>query len=838
MVQLLRRLLRELKRRKVVQATLAYVAVALLVTQTADVLADALVLPDWVMRLVVLLLLLGLPLAITLSWIYDLTLPSLVRDATGARGQLHEGLYAVLTLRMPQLAGQAWENPVDLLRWRQQLQIELEPVLQQHGAALTHWQPARLVVAFVNPVQAAEAGLAIRKCPCFTVNSTVNSAMTSVAPNTIANTSAGQPAAAIAIGNALSVDSELVGEGVALSADIAAIAEPGELLLSEQVHDSLRHHPALRSLPHLVRELPSLGHPVRMYRLHEAAATAPELPPASAPTKPRWRRHLAWSLPAALLVTGASSYFWLHRQQDIAPPTVAPRTFAIVLQARDHNGEPLPALATSVADLANRLVADITSQAQLYPALEGHAMEQADFQVTGILQQQGDGLVLKFALRDSKGALIAEPTVNGQTTEIASLYNGAQEALLAALLVATGGKRLGMYTGMQSVSWEAYQHYAQGQQLLREPARDALRLAVAEFDASLRIAPDFVLALAGRCKAWLDSYLNQSEANALHRADADCERALQLEPQSYEANRMQAELLRTRGENGAARQVYQQLLLLNPLDVTAYHGLAGIEEAEGKLIDAEQTLMRAVNMRPEWWLPQRTMAQFLFRQSRYDDAAQAYRKVLQLAAPHADGYSNLGGALYMAGKLEDAADAFHRAFQLQPSFALLNNLATLHYSLGRFDEAIEEYEKAIELAPDDYRVYGNLADAQRHAGVAAGMWQVQYHRALSGSLARLEQMEDPEAHASAAYYSGQLDDFALAEKYIQRALTLAPTDAVTHFRLALIRLRQNDSEQAIAAVREALRLGYPAKLLVSDPDFRPLVADPRFLAVLKLAEQR
>jgi TolB-like protein/Tfp pilus assembly protein PilF len=63
----------ELKRRNVVRVAVLYGLAAWLILQVADVLVPALGLPDWVMRLVTLLLLLGFPLVLIFSWAYELT---------------------------------------------------------------------------------------------------------------------------------------------------------------------------------------------------------------------------------------------------------------------------------------------------------------------------------------------------------------------------------------------------------------------------------------------------------------------------------------------------------------------------------------------------------------------------------------------------------------------------------------------------------------------------------------------------------------------------------------------------------------------------------------------
>jgi TolB-like protein/tetratricopeptide (TPR) repeat protein len=63
----------ELKRRNVVRVAVLYGLAAWLILQVADVLVPALGLPDSAMRLVALLLLLGFPLVLIFSWVYELT---------------------------------------------------------------------------------------------------------------------------------------------------------------------------------------------------------------------------------------------------------------------------------------------------------------------------------------------------------------------------------------------------------------------------------------------------------------------------------------------------------------------------------------------------------------------------------------------------------------------------------------------------------------------------------------------------------------------------------------------------------------------------------------------
>lgn len=68
-----KRILSELKRRNVPKAALAYLVVAWMVVQVGDIIFPAYDIPDWVFRWLVTALIVGFPIWVVFSWIYDLT---------------------------------------------------------------------------------------------------------------------------------------------------------------------------------------------------------------------------------------------------------------------------------------------------------------------------------------------------------------------------------------------------------------------------------------------------------------------------------------------------------------------------------------------------------------------------------------------------------------------------------------------------------------------------------------------------------------------------------------------------------------------------------------------
>ncbi len=98
----------ELKRRKVFRVGISYVIGAWVVAQAADLVAETFLAPVWVMQMIVTLLVVGLPVSLILSWVFDLTPDGIVRaqDVDSSKPALSNtqtysllgGMFAVVTV--------------------------------------------------------------------------------------------------------------------------------------------------------------------------------------------------------------------------------------------------------------------------------------------------------------------------------------------------------------------------------------------------------------------------------------------------------------------------------------------------------------------------------------------------------------------------------------------------------------------------------------------------------------------------------------------------------------------------------------------------------------------
>jgi TolB-like protein len=92
----------ELKRRNVFKVTIAYIVMAWLVMQVTDVILNNVGAPDWVFRVILLLLGIGFLLAVFLAWVYELTADGIKKEtdtvgsASVARQTGHKLKYVII----------------------------------------------------------------------------------------------------------------------------------------------------------------------------------------------------------------------------------------------------------------------------------------------------------------------------------------------------------------------------------------------------------------------------------------------------------------------------------------------------------------------------------------------------------------------------------------------------------------------------------------------------------------------------------------------------------------------------------------------------------------------
>lgn len=138
--------------------------------------------------------------------------------------------------------------------------------------------------------------------------------------------------------------------------------------------------------------------------------------------------------------------------------------------------------------------------------------------------------------------------------------------------------------------------------------------------------------------------------------------------------------------------------------------------------------------------------------ARWEDALEAYRRVVAVDPSYAAAWNNLGLLLHRMGQYDEARRAYATALEQDPQCAeAAYNLGSLDEDCGDVEPAIVHYRRALHLSPDYADAHFNLAAALARAGrngEAAQHWQ-RYLELDSGSpwariaRAHLEVVEPP-----------------------------------------------------------------------------------------------
>ncbi|PYE00573.1 tetratricopeptide repeat protein, partial [Prochlorococcus marinus] len=147
------------------------------------------------------------------------------------------------------------------------------------------------------------------------------------------------------------------------------------------------------------------------------------------------------------------------------------------------------------------------------------------------------------------------------------------------------------------------------------------------------------------------------------------------------------------------------------------YNLGNILRALGKLQEAEESIRKAIELKPDFVEAHSNLGLVLKNLGNLSDAELSLRKAIELKPDFANAYSNLGTILKDLGNLHEAELSLRKAIALKPDFAnAYSNLGTILKNLGNLKEAELFQRKAIELKPDFASAYLNLGNTLRDLG--------------------------------------------------------------------------------------------------------------------------
>jgi tetratricopeptide (TPR) repeat protein/Tol biopolymer transport system component len=185
------------------------------------------------------------------------------------------------------------------------------------------------------------------------------------------------------------------------------------------------------------------------------------------------------------------------------------------------------------------------------------------------------------------------------------------------------------------------------------------------------------------------------------------ERGLEIEPGNPELLNALGFALFQQGKSLAAVAALEKALEADPKHSKAHNNmaLASIDLGEFEMAEAHYRESLAIEPQPAIYSD---LGFVLERQGLTDEAAEMYRKALELNPESATAHYNLGGSLVRRGEHAAAERHFRAALEQKPSAPAYDGLGFVLWKQGRVDEAIAALHAAIAADPKHPAAYDHL----------------------------------------------------------------------------------------------------------------------------------
>ena len=447
----------------------------------------------------------------------------------------------------------------------------------------------------------------------------------------------------ISLGDVIVDGDDLYGNGVNVAARMEALAQPGDICVSANVHEHVAGavNASFEDLgEQTVKNLPR---PVRCYRLATAASAAeptlPESQPLTLPDKPSIA-----VLPFENMSGDPEQEFFADGMtEDII--TALSRYRSLFVIARNstfaYKGQS-PDLRQVSTELGVRYVLE------------------------GSIRKAGQRIrVTAQLIEGTSGAHIWAERYDRQLDDIFELQDEITETISAAIEPELGNFERSRLLRKAPESLDAWESHQRGMWHLWRATSDDLDRAIAFFEQALELHPDYAPALAGIAYArylliGLGIVHGASREATIAAGEDIGRRAIAADDRDYFSYLALARILTVKGAFEEAVDTSRMALQLNPNTAHGHHALGVALICDGHVKEALaefEAALRLSPMDPHRWATKIATARAYYFLRQYDLAEEWSRKSLQDHLHNVVGFNTLAAALAQQGRIAEAKAA-------------------------------------------------------------------------------------------------------------------------------------------------------------------------------------
>ncbi len=493
---------------------------------------------------------------------------------------------------------------------------------------------------------------------------------------------------------AVAPDGDLYGDGVNTAARIQETAEPGQVLISQDVWRQLRGRREFR-FNHLGdRFLKGIG-AIDLYIVD----VGKDIPGAFTSTtteehlSPKGQKQAISSL-GVLPFADLSA----EHDQEYFGDGVAEEILNALTRI---GGLRVPARSSSFACRGSNLDArDVGRRLGVEALLEGS------------VRKAGRRLRVSVQLIDARnGYCLWSDRIDREVADIFAIQDEIAASVINALGLSLDQPGKGHLVKASTTNVEAYEFYLRGRKLFQKWTRQNIALGREMFERAVAIDPNFAAAWAGLATAHVHLFGCDSEPH-LEKAREASARALELDPKSAEAHVAAAQKLSMEQRYEDAAAEFERAIELDPTLFDAHYYFARSCFKSGDLEKSLRLFKQAQRVRPDDYQSLYLEALVLTQLGRHEEARKVFHRSLEFTTRYialnpddARSYVLGAGAFARLGETELAKEWAEQAISLAcDDDAILYNAGCALAVAGEGEPALDALERAIEagLAGGDW----------------------------------------------------------------------------------------------------------------------------------------
>ena len=208
-------------------------------------------------------------------------------------------------------------------------------------------------------------------------------------------------------------------------------------------------------------------------------------------------------------------------------------------------------------------------------------------------------------------------------------------------------------------------------------------------------------------------------------AAASATRALEIDPQSADAQLVLAQLDLDNTRFDSARERLNKVLAFNPAHLEAHALLAAIAYVRGDQPTYDAEVKRALAINPAYGEVYRVAGELAAGNYRFDEAVSLARQATTLDPTNTQAFGDLGMHLMRTGDEAEARRALDRAFKTDPYDVVTYNLLSLLDTLEKF-ETVRDGDLIVKMHPDEAGVLKEYAIPLAHEALKTLSAKYQY----------------------------------------------------------------------------------------------------------------